>query len=108
MNIVPLATSTVGFELGLADGLELTDGLALTDGLELTEKNSISQLVRLPPSMAPLTSRMASVQLPDGLVYNSSKLAASDTYPVGPTFVVAVAMNVPVKGGTPVLNAAVP
>jgi len=76
----------------------------------ITQKNSISQLVRVPASVT-FVSRMASVQLPDGIVYNSSKLAASDRYPVGPTPDAAVALKVPVNGAslaTPVLNAIVP
>jgi hypothetical protein len=64
-----------------------------------TQKKSISQLVRV-PSSPPLESRMASVQVPDGIVYNSAKLAASETYPVGPTFIKAVALKVPVNGAT--------
>ena len=53
--------------------------------------------------------------MPDGTEYKSAKLVAGalDTYPVGPTFVEAVALKVPVNGAStqlslPLLNAVVP
>jgi len=67
----------------------------------------ISHLVRGPTSAA-TESIKASVQVPDGMEYKSAKLATLDLYPVGPLFKLPVAMKVPVKGATPVLNAIVP
>jgi hypothetical protein len=78
-------------------------------GLSVVGQSSkvISHLVRGPTSIA-TESRKASVQVPDGTEYRLAKLATLDLYPVGPMFKLPVAMKVPVKGATPVLNAIVP
>jgi hypothetical protein len=78
-------------------------------GLSVVGQSSkvISHLVRGPTSTE-TESRKASIQVPEGTEYRSAKLATLDLYAVGPLFKLPVAMKVPVKGATPVLNAFVP